>query len=194
MHVKPDRHSSFTNSLQPSLIIFVYGIGLPFSQTYPLSLETLTKILNNSTLYQFLNEEKLFFPIDLYVSFNHSSKNFSPNLFSNYFYEFISSMYNEDNKKNSISQTLQKQINYTLDTIINNMDNFEESVISSVSYKTTIMLIDMINQTDKDNVIHITALKLLHKLFNKYFKLKLKERLPALFTSHRRYNQRMQGR
>ena len=67
---------------------------------------------------------------------------------------------------NGISQILQKQINYTLDTIVNAIDTFDNDILIKIALNSSTLLFDIITLIpDKENLIHITVMKILKKIY-----------------------------
>ena len=128
--------------------------------------------LNYEDFYIFLNKNKeydefiqifltkdIFFPKDLLLKF--LSVNFD-----------FSEINNKNNinppvgieNKNSISSILMKQINYTLDTIINNLDNLSFSEVNNIFVKTNRLLIEILKY-DLDQNTNFNILKLIRKIY-----------------------------
>ena len=117
---------------------------------------------NNNLLEKIFINNGLLFPYDLYKNFNNNQKNSNINNNNN------NSRNNSNDsiyKYNSISQVLQKQINYTLDTIIQNINNYSPSVINSILKTCTPFLFEIINNNDKETLIYASSVKLLKKCY-----------------------------
>ena len=118
---------------------------------------------NNNTLEHIMKEKGILFPYELYNSFkkekkenknNKDEKDEEENIDINKIYKF-----------NSISQVLQKQINYTLDTIIQNMTNFDANVINNILKTCSPFLFSILKISPKDSLIYVCSLKILKKCY-----------------------------
>ena len=118
---------------------------------------------NNNTLEHLMKEKGILFPYELYNSFkkekkenknNKDEKDEEENIDINKIYKF-----------NSISQVLQKQINYTLDTIIQNMTNFDANVINNILKTCSPFLFSILKISPKDSLIYVCSLKILKKCY-----------------------------
>ena len=118
---------------------------------------------NINTLEHIMKEKGILFPYELYNSFkkekkenknNKDEKDEEENIDINKIYKF-----------NSISQVLQKQINYTLDTIIQNMTNFDTNVINNILKTCSPFLFSILKLTPKDSLIYVCSLKILKKCY-----------------------------
>lgn len=69
------------------------------------------------------------------------------------------------NNKHCISQILQKQINYTLDTIINNLDSFHNEILTNILIDNSSLLFDIISSNETENLVNVIALKVIKKCF-----------------------------
>ena len=129
-------------------------------------------IINNSEINQnncanelerAMKQKGLLFPYELYNAFkkekkenknNKDDKDEEENVDINKIYKF-----------NSISQVLQKQINYTLDTIIQNMANFDTNVINNILKTCSPFLFSILKISPKDSLIYVCSLKILKKCY-----------------------------
>ena len=106
---------------------------------------------NQPIFFQKLKEKKLFCNQEIYISFinlNHNNKST-----------------NKETKKQISSQVLQKQINYTIDTIISDVASFENDLILQILSKNNAFLFEILKNSEKNNLIYICALKLLKKCY-----------------------------
>ena len=117
----------------------------------------------NNSLEHIMKEKGILFPNELYQAFkrekkenknNKDDKDEEENIDINKIYKF-----------NSISQVLQKQINYTLDTIIQNMSNFDSNVINNILKTCSPFLFSILKISPKDSLIYICSLKILKKCY-----------------------------
>ena len=118
-------------------------------------------------LEKIMKEKNLLFPHELYNNFKNqksSKDNNHNNLTRENDIEEID-INNNIFKFNSISQILQKQINYTLDTIIQNIPSFDSSVINNILKTCSQFLFSIIKMADKDTLIYVSSLKILKKCY-----------------------------
>ena len=133
--------------------------------------ENINNIINNDNnnnienkLEKIMEENGLLFPYELYNSFKKEQKTPKENNKDKESDDSIC-INNSNLKFNSISQILQKQINYTLDTIIQNISNFDSSVINNILETCSPFLFSILKMTDKDSLIYICSLKILKKCY-----------------------------
>ena len=119
--------------------------------------------INSNKLEDIMKEKGLLFPYELYNAFKKEKKENKNNKNENDDEENID--INKIYKFNSISQILQKQINYTLDTIIQNISNFDSNVINNILKKCSPFLFSILKITPKDSLIYVCALKILKKCY-----------------------------
>ena len=112
----------------------------------------------NSKLSEIFEENEIIFPQKLYESFiSNNSKQHKLQSKENF---------KENSKnKNSISQVLQKQINYTILTITTNIPSFDDEIIINILDKVSSFLFEILRTTDKDNVVYIFSINLLKKCY-----------------------------
>ena len=110
-----------------------------------------------------MKERGLLFPYELYNAFKKEKKENKNNKNENDDEENID--INKIYKFNSISQILQKQINYTLDTIIQNISNFDSNIINNILKECSPFLFSILKITPKDSLIYVCALKILKKCY-----------------------------
>ena len=123
---------------------------------------------NENKLAKIMKEKFLLFPNELYNNFKKEQKSSKDNNQNNLTRENgIDDIDINNNifKFNSISQILQKQINYTLDTIIQNISNFDSSVINNILKTCSQFLFSIIKIADKDTLIYVSSLKILKKCY-----------------------------
>ena len=126
---------------------------------------------NENKIENIMLQNGLLYPYELYNNFKKDQKN-SKEINTN------NTSINRENinnidfdinnnicKFNSISQILQKQINYTLDTIIQNIPNFDSSVINNILKTCSPFLFSIVKMADKDTLIYVCALKILKKCY-----------------------------
>jgi hypothetical protein len=70
----------------------------------------------------------------------------------------------DNSEKKAISPIILKQINYTLDTLINNVEILHTNDILTITNKTNMFLLDLLSK-DIDPIIVLNVIKLLKKLF-----------------------------
>ena len=119
---------------------------------------------NDNYLENTLIENGLLFPYELYISFKKEQKNSKENN-KNKENDDDSNEISNNFKYNSISQVLQKQINYTLDTIIQNISNFDSSVINNILKVCSPFLFSILKNTNKETLIYVSSLKILKKCY-----------------------------
>ena len=119
---------------------------------------------NENKLQKIMKEKGLLFPYDLYDNFKKEQKVPKDNNKNNDSDDSIS-ITNNKLKFNSISQILQKQINYTLDTIIQNISNFDSSVINNILETCSPFLFSIIKMAEKNSLIYICSFKILKKCY-----------------------------
>ena len=119
---------------------------------------------SGNELENIMLENGLLFPYELYNSFKKEQKSSKDNNKNNESDGSIG-IINSNVKYNSISQILQKQINYTLDTIIQNIHNFDSRVINSILETCSPFLFSILKMTDKESLIYICSLKILKKCY-----------------------------
>ena len=119
---------------------------------------------NQNKLENLLLENGLLFPYELYDNFKKEQKSSKGNNNKENDLDDID-INNNCYKFNSISQILQKQINYTLDTIIQNIHNFDTSVINNILKTCSPFLFSILKTADKDSLIYVCALKILKKCY-----------------------------
>ena len=122
---------------------------------------------NENRLENIMKENGLLFPYELYYNFKKEQKGSKDNNINRENDIDIDSIDINNNifKFNSISQILQKQINYTLDTIIQNISNFDSSVINNILKTCSPFLFSILKMTDKDTLIYACSLKILKKCY-----------------------------
>ncbi len=112
----------------------------------------------NCKLSEVFEENEIIFPQKLYESF--ISNNSKPHKLQS------KEIFKENSKnKNSISQVLQKQINYTILTITTNIPSFDDEIIINILDKVSSFLFEILRTTDKDNVVYIFSINLLKKCY-----------------------------
>ena len=110
----------------------------------------------NSKLSEIFEENEIIFPQKLYESFiSNNSKQHKLQSKENF----------KENSKNSISQVLQKQIDYTILTITTNIPSFDDEIIINILDKVSSFLFEILRTTDKDNVVYIFSINLLKKCY-----------------------------
>ena len=119
---------------------------------------------SENRLKKIMLENGLLFPYELYNSFKKEQKALKDNNKNN---ESDGSIHinNSNVKYNSISQILQKQINYTLDTIIQNISNFDSKSINNILETCSPFLFSILKMTEKESLIYICSLKILKKCY-----------------------------
>ena len=119
---------------------------------------------SENKLKKIMLENGLLFPYELYNSFKKEQKALKDNNKNN---ESDGSIHinNSNVKYNSISQILQKQINYTLDTIIQNISNFDSKSINNILKTCSPFLFSILKITEKESLIYICSLKILKKCY-----------------------------
>ena len=118
----------------------------------------------SNVLESIMKEKGLLFPDELYNSFKKEQKKENKNnKEENDDEENID--INKINKFNSMSQVLQKQINYTLDTIIQNISNFDSNVINNILKTCSPFLFSILKIAPKDSLIYVCSLKILKKCY-----------------------------
>ena len=133
--------------------------------------EDLENNINNSLVNENINElegimkEKgLLFPDELYKEFKKELKRENKNNKEEKDEEENNDI-NKLNKFNSMSQVLQKQINYTLDTIIQNISNYDSNVINNILKTCSPFLFSILKIAPKDSLIYLCSLKVLKKCY-----------------------------
>ena len=119
---------------------------------------------SENKLEKILQENGILFPYELYNNFKKEQKSSKGNNNKEDDLDEIE-INNNSSKFNSISQILQKQINYTLDTIIQNIHNFDSSVINNILKTCSPFLFSILKTSDKDTLIYVCALKILKKCY-----------------------------
>jgi hypothetical protein len=66
---------------------------------------------------------------------------------------------------NNISPILIKQLNYTLDTLINNIDNISNEELKCISDKCSHLLFNLLKKVDLDSILTVNIHKLIRKLY-----------------------------
>ena len=115
-------------------------------------------------LESIMKENGLLFPYELYNSFKKEQKKENKNNKEEKDDEENIEI-NKINKFNSMSQVLQKQINYTLDTIIQNISNFNSNVINNILKTCSPFLFSILKIAPKESLIYVCSLKILKKCY-----------------------------
>ena len=115
-------------------------------------------------LESIMKENGLLFPYELYNSFKKEQKKENKNNKEEKDDEENVDI-NKINKFNSMSQVLQKQINYTLDTIIQNISNFDSNVINNILKTCSPFLFSILKIAPKESLIYVCSLKILKKCY-----------------------------
>ena len=123
-----------------------------------------SSIINeNNLLEKIMKEKGILFPYDLYNNYKKETKKNNKNKDEKNDEESID--INKIYKVNSISPVLQKQINYTSDTIIQNISNFDTNVINNILITCSPFLFSIIKTSPKESLIYICSLKILKKCY-----------------------------
>ena len=115
-----------------------------------------------SELEILMRENDILFPYELYNSFKKEIKKENKNNKEEKDEEENMEI-NKFNKFNSLSQVLQKQLNYTLDTIIQNISNFDSNVINNILKTCSPFLFSILKIAPKESLIYVCSLKILKK-------------------------------
>ena len=115
-------------------------------------------------LENLMKKNGLLFPYELYDSFKKEPKKENKNNNEEKDEEENIEI-NKINKFNSTSQVLQKQINYTLDTIIQNISNFDSNVINNILKTCSPFLFSILKIAPKESLIYVCSLKILKKCY-----------------------------
>ena len=117
-----------------------------------------------SELEILMRENDILFPYELYNSFKKEIKKENKNNKEEKDEEENMEI-NKFNKFNSLSQVLQKQLNYTLDTIIQNISNFDSNVINNILKTCSPFLFSILKIAPKESLIYVCSLKILKKCY-----------------------------
>ena len=120
---------------------------------------------NISPLETIMKDNGLLFPDELYKEFKKEQKKENKNNNKDEKDDEDNIDINKIYKFNSLSQVLQKQINYTLDTIIQNISNFDTNVINNILKTCSPFLFSILKISPKESLIYVCSLKILKKCY-----------------------------
>ena len=112
-----------------------------------------------------MKDNGLLFPDELYKEFKKEQKKENKNNNKDEKDDEDNIDINKIYKFNSLSQVLQKQINYTLDTIIQNISNFDTNVINNILKTCSPFLFSILKISPKESLIYVCSLKILKKCY-----------------------------
>ena len=165
-----DYHPSVLFTHISKVVKFLFSMNFFSINLIKQNEKEISKIDQGSIIPQLFSKKNQFYPNDLYLTEEKTQcKTTSEN----------------EEEKHCISQILQKQINYTLDTIINNLDSFNNDILSMILSKNSKLLFEIIVQNDTENLMHIIAIKLVKKCFenisDSFFTVQTSEMLFRMF-------------
>lgn len=113
-------------------------------------------VSNNNIINQLFSDKELFLSKEDFASLlNDNNSNRHKSKAEN----------DKKNNKHCISQILQKQINYTLDTIINNLDSFHNEILTDILLNNSSILFEIIASNETENLVNAIAMKVIKKCF-----------------------------
>ena len=165
-----DYHPSVLFKYISKVVKFLFSMNCFSINLIKQNEKEISKIEQRSIIHQLFSKKNQFFPNDLSLTDEKTQSK---------------STSESEEEKHCISQILQKQINYTLDTIINNLDSFSNDTLSLILSKNSKLLFEIIVQNDTENLMHIIAIKLVKKCFenisDSFFTFQTSEMLFRMF-------------
>jgi hypothetical protein len=130
-----------------------------------IELSTTNPLGNKLTIMNIFEMNEIYFSQDIYQIFNNTFRKEKSSL--NNLNKQNNSIIKKSNNPNStnISPILLKQLNYTFDTLINNLDNISNEELKCISDRSSHILFNLLRKIDLDSILTVNIHKLIRKLY-----------------------------